>query len=52
MDKNYKIVTMIISCACVLESSRRDASNTLPYDFIIELLVIKEKNTLLRSRLL
>ena len=33
----YKIVTMIISCASVLES------NTLPYDLIIELLVIKEK---------
>ena len=34
---------MIISCASVLESPRRGASNTLPYDFIIELLVIKEK---------
>ena len=34
---------MIISCASVLESPRRGATNTLPYDFIIELLVIKEK---------
>ena len=34
---------MIISCASVLESPRRGASNTLPCDFIIELLVIKEK---------
>ena len=34
---------MIISCASVLESPRRGASNTLPYDFIIKLLVIKEK---------
>ena len=41
--KNDKIVTMIISCASVLKSPRRGASNTLPYDFIIELLVIKEK---------
>ena len=42
-NKNYKIVTMIISCASVLESPRRGASYTLPFDFIIELLVIKEK---------
>ena len=42
-NKNYKIVTMIISCAYVLESPRRCASNTLPYDFIIEVFVIKEK---------
>ena len=34
---------MIISCASVLESPRRGASNTLSYDFIIEPLVIKEK---------
>ena len=34
---------MIISWASVLESPRRGASNTLPYNFIIELLVIKEK---------
>ena len=34
---------MIISCESVLESPRRGASNTLPYDFIRELLVIKEK---------
>ena len=34
---------MIISCALVIESPRRGASNTLPYDFIIEMLVIKEK---------
>ena len=40
-NKNYKIVTMIISCASVLDSPRR--SNALPYDFIIEVLVIKEK---------
>ena len=33
---------MIISCTSVLESPRRGASNTLPYDFMIELLVIKE----------
>ena len=36
---------MIISCASVLESPRRHASNTLPYDFMIELLVIKENHT-------
>ena len=36
---------MIISCAYVLESRRRGASNTLPYAFIIELLVIKENHT-------
>ena len=34
---------MIISRASVLESPRRGPTNTLPYDFIIELLAIKEK---------
>ena len=37
--KIIKNVTMIISCESVLESSRRGASNTLPYDFIIELAI-------------
>ena len=48
-NKNYKIVTMIISCASVLESPFRGASNTLPYD-IIELLVIKEQVGFLQKR--
>ena len=34
---------MIISCASVLETPRRGVSNTLPYDLIIEVLVIKKK---------
>ena len=38
---------MIISCTSVLESPRRGASYTLPYDFMIEQLVIKEITTLL-----
>ena len=43
---------MIISCASVLESPRRGATNTLPYDFIIELLVIKEKKHCSRNSFL
>ena len=34
--KNYKIVTMIIRCASVLEKPRRGTSNTLPYDLSLE----------------
>ena len=33
---------MIISCASVLKSPRQGTSNTLPCDFMIELLVIEE----------